>query len=79
MKTISIRMYNDQVYWLALDGFKKGTIKESRFVSNNQGTHQITYLCTCKEYDAIYMGDTPKIIFDTWEDMIDYYIKNKPN
>ena len=81
MKIINVKMHGDVVYWLSSSGFKKGIINKAVVKSDKDtgpGKYDIYYYCTCPEYDSVYMGDSPSVIFDTWESMINYYAQFKP-
>lgn len=77
MIDISIKTAGDVVYWLSSSGFKKGMIKNTllRSDTNMHKKYELTYYCTCSDYDSLYQGDCPDIIFDTKEEMLEYYSK----
>lgn len=75
MKTIKIRQFGDTVFFLNSDGFQKGSIKRTLVISEKNNLLEIKYyVITPKDHDE-YMGSEKKEsdLFDTYEDMIQFY------
>lgn len=77
MTTIQLRTAKEKVYFLTEDGFQKGFIKRSIVVSEKENIVDIKYYVVSDNDNDVFGGHErrPNEIFDTYEQMIDYYSK----